>query len=114
MQSGFRPILPLTCHNQLGISCLMGLLKRVVLGLAALSPGVVFLTLQEFAVSMAFLVLGLFGALGAAAAAVAMSPPVKHVPSSANLSREDYPSLILASTLPDLRAVAPDPLQLRA
>lgn len=92
----------------------MGFLKRVVLGLAALSPGVVFLTLQEFAVSMAFLVLGLFGALGVAAVAVAMSPPVKHVPSSASLSRQDYPSLILASALPELRDAAPDPLQLRA
>ena len=91
-----------------------GLKRRLLLSMAALSPGVVFVALQEFAVSMAFLLLGLFGALGVAAAALAMSPQIKQSQVDASTVKNSYPSLLLPSAKLALFSQAPDAILIRA
>ncbi|MGJ8603343.1 MAG: hypothetical protein ACSHXH_04380 [Marivita sp.] len=93
----------------------MGYVKRrLLLSLAALSPGVVTITLQEFAVSLAFMALGLFGAIGLAVVAVSISPQVKQAQFRTDAPSPSYPSLVLTSAFADLRQKAPDPLVIRA
>lgn len=86
--------------------------RRLLLCLAAVSPGVITLALQEFAVSVAFMLLGLFGAIGVAAVAVAASPQFKEMHDRSR--HADYPSLVVSSALIDLRETAPDPVVIRA
>lgn len=88
--------------------------RRLLLSLAALSPGVVVITLQEFAVSMAFLLLGLFGAIGVAAAALALSPQMAEKTINPSARSSTYTSLLTSSALSDIRKLAPDLLVIRA
>ncbi|WP_292289229.1 hypothetical protein [Marivita sp.] len=88
--------------------------RRLLLSIAALSPGMVFIALQEFAVSIAFLILGLFGALGVAAAALALSPQIKNAQIGAGIIKNEYPSLLVPSARSALIDKAPDPMVIRA
>jgi len=88
--------------------------RRLLLSIAALSPGVVVIALQEFAVSMAFLLLGLFGALGVAAAALAMSPQIKPTQVGNGAIKTDYPSLLVPSAKLALVDKTPDVVVIRA
>ena len=87
--------------------------RRIVLTMAALSPGVVAITLQEMAVSVAFMVLGVFGALSVAAATVSIFPQIGPAALIDKASDKTYPSLLVASALARLRIMAPDPIALR-
>ena len=88
--------------------------RRLLLVSAALSPGVVTITLQEFAFSLAFMVLGLFGALSIAAATIAVFPQVGPSSLTSKEPKKTYPSLLVASAFASLREMAPDPLVIRA
>ncbi|MFA8387327.1 MAG: hypothetical protein ACEPO2_17015 [Pelagibaca sp.] len=87
---------------------------RLLLVSAALSPGVVTITLQEFAVSLAFMVLGIFGALSIAAATIALFPQVGPSSLTSKEPKKTYPSLLVSSAFSSLRTMAPDPLVIRA
>lgn len=82
--------------------------------MAALSPGVVSITLQEMAVSLAFMVLGVFGALSIAAVMVSVFPQIGPYALIDKTSDKSYPSLLVSSVLDRLRQMAPDPMILRA
>jgi hypothetical protein len=88
--------------------------RRLLLSLAALSPGVVTIALQEFAVSVVFTMLGLFGAIGIAAVAVAASPQIKELHDKSGGSKLTHQSLLVPSALADLRETAPDPMVIRS
>ena len=88
--------------------------RRLLLTMAALSPGVVTITLQEFAVSMAFMVLGLFGAVSVAAATVAIFPQIIPNAHESTQKKQGYASLLMASAFNNLRDTAPDPIFIRA
>jgi hypothetical protein len=88
--------------------------RRLLLTMAALSPGVVTVTLHEFALSMALMVLGVFGAISIAAAAVAVFPQSVLPGLETEDTRRSYPSLVMTSALDSLRDIAPDPTVLRA
>ena len=87
--------------------------RRLLLVMAALSPGVVTLTLHEFAVSLAFMVLGLFGAISIAAATIAVFPQIGPVTLPNGPAKKAYPSLVLSSALGTLRDMSPDPISVR-
>lgn len=98
-----------------GVAVHISVLKRrVLLSLAALSPGVVTLALQEFAVSVAFMVLGLFGAIGVAIVAVAASPQMKDLHETSSARKASHPSLLTASAMNEIREKAPNPVVIRA
>ena len=88
--------------------------RRVLLTFAALSPGVVALTLQEMAVSLAFMVLGIFGAISLAAATLSVFPHVGPSSLIESMSRKPYPSLLLPSASDRVRRMAPEPPVIRA
>ena len=88
--------------------------RRLLLVSAALSPGVVTITLQEFAFSLAFMLLGLFGALSIAAATIAVFPQIGPSSLTSNTPKKTYPSLLVSSACASLRTMAPDPLVIRA
>ena len=86
---------------------------RFFLVMAALSPGVVTITLQEFAVSLAFMVLGFFGAISLAAATIAVFPQIGPSSLTQETTKKAYPSLLVASAFGTLRTMAPDPTMIR-
>lgn len=88
--------------------------RRALLTFAALSPGVVSITLQEVAVSFAFMVLGVFGALSIAAATLSVFPQIGPSPMMESATKKASPSLLLPSSLARLAAMAPDPTIIRA
>lgn len=88
--------------------------RRLLLVMAALSPGVVTITLQEFAVSLAFMVLGVFGAISLAAATIAVFPQVGPNSLSQGLAKRPYPSLLVSSALNSLKDMSPEPVAIRA
>lgn len=88
--------------------------RRLLLVSAALSPGVVAITLQEFAFSLALMLLGVFGALSIAAATIAVFPQFGPSSLTSKEPKKSYPSLLVSSTCANLREMAPDPLVIRA
>lgn len=88
--------------------------RRLLLVSAALSPGVVTITLQEFAFSLAFMLLGIFGALSIAAATIAVFPQIGASSLTSKQPKKTYPSLLVSSALTSLREMAPDPVVIRA
>lgn len=90
-----------------------GVKRRLLLSLAALSPGVAVVTLQEFAVSMAFVLLGLTGAISVAAAAIAMSPSMAQNKLGPSDHKKDYKSLLVPSAIAELRRTAPNPVVIK-
>lgn len=79
------------------------LVRRIVLSLAALSPGVVSFSVQELAFSFAMMLLGLTGAISAAAVMIAVSPKVNDTLAGLDAPETDYPSLLTLAALKSLR-----------
>ena len=88
--------------------------RRMLLVVAALSPGVVSITLHEFAVSLAFMVLGVFGTISIAAATIAIFPQIAPSSLMQEPTKRAYPSLLLSSALGALKGMSPDPVTIRA
>ncbi len=90
------------------------IVRRMVLSAAALSPGVVAISMQELAISIAFMLLGITGAISAGVAAVAVSPKLKTLVLHDDADLAEYRSLLLPSALKMLENESPDPVQIRA
>lgn len=90
------------------------LFRRMVLSLAALSPGVASLTVQELAVSAAITILGVTSLLSVAAAVLAVSPKIHETLAAYDPPNTEYPSLLTQAALASLRAQPLDPTLLRA
>ncbi|WP_178346928.1 hypothetical protein [Marivita hallyeonensis] len=88
--------------------------RRILLSLAALSPGVVSLTMQEFAVSLAIMLLGITGALSMTAVAMAVYPKVSETLATYDVPKTGYPSLLTQGALDFLRTQPLDPRLIRA
>jgi len=89
-------------------------MRRIILSLAALSPGVAFLTVQEMAMSLAVMLVGLTGAISVAVAVFAVSPKINETLSSFDTADTEYPSLLTQAALRSLQENGLDPLSLRA
>ncbi|MCR9156385.1 MAG: elongator complex protein 4 [Rhodobacteraceae bacterium] len=85
----------------------------MLLVIAALSPGVVSITLQEFAFSLAFMVMGVFGAISLAAATIAVFPQIGPASLSLETTKRPYPSLLISSALNNLKGITPNPIGIR-
>ena len=88
--------------------------RRLLLVMAALSPGVVTITWHEFAVALAFRVLGIFGAISIAAATIAVFPQIAPSSLKQEPSKKTYHSLLHSSALDALKGMPPDPVSIRA
>ncbi len=88
--------------------------RRLLLSIAALSPGVVTITVHEFAASLAFMILGIFGVISVAAVAVAMSPQINQAQFGQDMRKPEHSTLLVPSAFADLREKSPDPIVIRA
>lgn len=71
--------------------------KRLVLSLAAFSPGVVAISVQEMALSFALMLLGITGFISVAAVTLAVSPRIGETLAQYDTPEMGYPSLLLKS-----------------
>lgn len=89
-------------------------IRRMVLSAAALSPGVVAITVHEMALSIFLMLMGVAGLLCAAAVTLAVSPKVNESLARYDTPNTGYPSLLLAGAFDFLASHSPDPLTIRA
>ncbi len=71
------------------------------------------MTLQEFAVSLAFMVFGVFGAICFATITIAVLPQVGQTPEKHRMNKKAYATLLISSAARSLRETAPDPTVIR-
>lgn len=90
------------------------LVRRIVLSVAALSPGVASLTMQEIAASLAVMLIGLTGLISVAVAVLAVSPKINETLNGLESPDTDYPSLLTQAALDALQSQDLDPMSLRA
>lgn len=90
------------------------LVRRIVLSVAALSPGVASLTMQEIAASFAVMLIGLTGLISVTVAVLAVSPKINETLNGLEAPDTDYPSLLTQAALESLQAQDLDPTSLRA
>lgn len=88
--------------------------RRIFLSLAALSPGVASLTMQEMALSFAVALIGLTGAISMAIAVFAVSPKVNEALSELESPNTEYPSLLTLAALTRLQEQDIDLMSARA
>lgn len=87
--------------------------RRLLLVIAGLSPGVVTVALQEFAVSLAFMVLGVFGAICFATVTIAVLPQVGQTQEKHRINKKTHATLLISSAAKSLRDTAPEPTVIR-
>ncbi|MFP7671981.1 hypothetical protein ACG74X_01360 [Marivita sp. S0852] len=95
-------------------SVVNGLIRRILLSFAALSPGVVAVFFQELALSLAFALLGVAGAISVAAVAIATSPKISDALTAPATAKRDYASLLRPYAFAELHESCPDPILIRA
>lgn len=89
------------------------LFRRIVLCLAALTPSVASLTLQEVAASLAVMLIGITGVISLAVAAIAVSPKVNQTLANLESPKTEYPSLLTLAALTSLQEQDLDPVHIR-
>ena len=90
------------------------LIRRIVLSVATLSPGVIAITVQELALSVVIMLIGITGAMSVALAAFAVSPKVNQSLTAYSQPNSDYPSLLVQSAFTALVSQSPNPHVIRA
>lgn len=88
-------------------------IRRMVLSAAALSPGVVAVSVQEMAVTLALMLLGITGAMSVLAVAVALSPKIDDRFTAYHPTDTAYPSLLVDTAVEFVKQYSPDPLAIR-